>query len=180
MLLVAVGFAVALVPALRESAREQEDALLRERAAQRAELVRRLEAEQRPLHGRSRSVAPPHAAAGERLAARAALVGDLRAAIETDARARVSRGDLDGPIRGVDCEPFPRGVDGGGPERDLNRRRGRYSCLAITAEFSGGAIGHVYRALVDFTSGRYAYCKVIGKSGPSRDQLVTTPRACGG
>jgi hypothetical protein len=105
---------------------------------------------------------------------------DLATAIATDARARVRRGELDGRIRRVDCEPFPRTVDGRGADDDLSRRRGRYACLAVTSEFTGGLLGHQYRALVDFETGRYAYCKISGQSGPSRDQLVTTPRACGG
>jgi hypothetical protein len=174
------AFAAAVAPALRDSAREQDAAAKRARAAQRAELARRLEAEQRPLHARSRSVAPPSAARRERLAARAGLMDELAGSIEADARARVRRGDLEGRIRRVECEPYPRTVGGTGPDRDLTRRRGRYACLAITSEFTGGVIGHQYRALVDFDTGRYAYCKITGQSGPSRDQLVTTPRACGG
>ena len=104
---------------------------------------------------------------------------DVTTAIDADARARVRRRELDGRIRDVECEPFPRTVDGVGADRDLSRR-GRYVCLAIRSEFTGGVIGHQYRTLVDFGTGRYAYCKVAGQSGPSRDQLVTTPRACGG
>jgi hypothetical protein len=180
VLLGVIAAAVAVAPALRDAAREQDDALQRERAEQRAELVRRLEAEQRPVHDRSRSVAPAAAGADERLSARAGLMDDLAATIEADARARVRRGDLEGRIRRVECEPFPRTVDGIGAEQHLERRRGRYSCLAITSEFTGGVIGHQYRALVDFESGRFAYCKISGQSGPDREQLVTTPRACGG
>lgn len=144
-----------------------------ESAPSNAPSSRRLEAEQRPLRGRSRSVAPT-------LAARAALIDDVAAAIASDARARVRRGELDGHIRRVECEPYPRTVDGLGADRDLARRRGRYSCLAITSEFTGGVIGHQYRVLADFKTGRYAYCKVAGQPGPSRDQLATTPRVCGG
>jgi hypothetical protein len=173
LVLAAAAFAVALAPGLRDSAREQDDAVRRERAEQRAELARRLEAEQRPIHRRSRAVAPT-------LAARAALMDEMTAAIASDARARVRRGELDGRVRRVECEPYPRTVDGIGADRDLTRRRGRYSCLAVTSEFSGGVIGHTYRVLADFGTGRYAYCKIAGQSGPSRDQLVTTPRACGG
>ena len=172
-MLLVVAASVTLVPALRDAARDQDAALQRERSAQRAELARRLTAEQRPRRGRSRSVAPT-------LAARAALMEDVAAAIAADARARVRRGELDGRIRRVECEPFPRTVDGRGADRDLSRRRGRYSCLAITSDFSGGVIGHQYRVLADFETGRYAYCKIAGQSGPSRDQLATTPRACGG
>jgi hypothetical protein len=117
---------------------------------------------------------------GDSVAARAVMMDDVAAAIEADARARVRRGALDGRIRRVECEPFPRTVDGVGAERDLSRRRGRYSCLAVTSEFTGGVIGHNYRVLADFETGRYAFCKIAGQSGPSRDQLVTTPRVCGG
>jgi hypothetical protein len=173
VLLAVLALAVAMVPTLRDSAREQDDALQRARADERAELARRLEAEQHPVRGRSRSVAPT-------LAARASLMDELAAAIASDARARVRRGELDGQIRGVECEPFPRTVDGLGADRDLTRRRGGYSCLAITSEFTGGVIGHQFRVLVDFETGRYAFCKIAGQSGPSRDQLVTTPRVCGG
>jgi hypothetical protein len=180
VLLAAIAGAVALAPALRESERERTAAAQRERAERRAQLVRQLEAEQRPRRGRSGSIAPAAASPPRRLAARATLLGDLATAIEVDARARVRRGELDGRIRRVECGPYPRTVDGSGAERDLARRRGRYSCLAITSEFTGGVIGHQYRALVDFETGRYAYCKITGQSGPSRDQLVTTPRACGG
>ena len=105
---------------------------------------------------------------------------EVAAAIEGDARARGRRGELNGRIRRVVCEAFPRTLNGAGAERDLSRRRGRYSCLAVTAVFTGGAIGHPYRALVNFETGRYAYCKSSGKPEPSREQLATTPRACGG
>jgi hypothetical protein len=185
-LLLLVGLSVALAAGMRESNEERERAEQRERAAERAELIRRLKAEQRPRLGRSASVAPAGAGAQEQLAARAGVMDDLPAAILADARRRVRTGALDGPILRVDCEPFPRSVDGAGAERDLSRRRGRYSCVAVTAEFEataesiGGVIGHTYRALADFKSGRYAYCKVSGQAGPSREQLVTTPPACGG
>ena len=171
---------MALVPALRDSAREGTETAARERAERRAALIRELEAEQRPRFERSSSVAPVAAPPRRQLTARAAVLDDLVAAIATDARARVRRGELAGRIRRVECEPFPRSVDGTGAEDDLTRRRGRYACLAVTSEFEGGLLGHQYRARVDFATGRFAFCKVSGQSGPSRDQLVTTPRACGG
>jgi hypothetical protein len=185
-LLAAIAGATALVPELRESKEERAQAEQRERAERRAQLARELEAEQRPSFGRSSSVAPTGTAEPQRLTGRAGLMDELSATIVADARSRVRLGRLDGPIRRVECDPFPRTVDGVGADRDLSRRRGRYACLAVTAEFGrgeasvGGVIGHQYRALVDFETGRYAYCKVSGQAGPSREQLVTTPRACGG
>jgi hypothetical protein len=182
--LIALG--IALAPGISDSKRERARAEQRERAEHRARLVRRLEAEQRPRTGRSSL--PGRAGPGTRaqLAARAGMMEELAVAIEADARRRVRRGALSGPIRRVECERFPRTIGGVAPDEDLSRRRGRYACVAVTSEFErgeatvGGVIGHQYRVLVDFATGRYAYCKVSGQSGPTRDQLVTTPRACGG
>jgi hypothetical protein len=186
VVIVLVATTAALVPVMLESKEERAESDRRERAERRAELIRRLEAEQRPRHRRSTSVAPPEAAANEQLAARSALMDELHAEILADARARVRRGDLDGPIRRVECEPFPRSVEAVGAHEQLGRRTGRYACVAVTAEFgtgevgATGVIGHQYRTMVDFETGRYAFCKVSGQAGPSREQLVTTPRVCGG
>jgi hypothetical protein len=185
-LIVLLATAAALVPVILESKEERAESDRRERAERRAELIRRLETEQRPRHRRSTSVAPPEAEAEEQLEARSALMDELKAEILADGRARVRRGDLDGPIRRVECEPFPRGVDGVAAHQQLGRRTGRYACVAVTAEFgtgevgATGVIGHEYRTMVDFEAGRYAFCKVSGQAGPSREQLVTTPRVCGG
>ncbi len=186
VLLTVVAGAALLLPGIEESKDDRARSEERQRAAARAELARRLEREQRPRFARSAAVAPAGAPAAARLAARAELVNQMPAALLADARRRVRGGTLDGPVLRVECEPFPRSVDGRGADTDLSRRTGRYSCIAVTAEFErseqsiGGVVGHQYRARADFESGRYAYCKVSGQAGPSRDQLVTTPRACGG
>lgn len=181
-----IALALALTPMLRESKQERAAAERREKAALREGAIRRLQAEQRPRLAVSDSLAPVGAAPGTRLEARAALMDELSASIGADARGRVRRGALDGPILGVECEPFPRTLTGVGAERDLSRRSGRYACLAATARFKagessiGGALGHPYRAKVDFQTGRYAFCKISGRPGPTADPRVTTPLACGG
>jgi hypothetical protein len=185
-LILLVAATAAAVPAMLASQEEQAESDRRERAERRAELVRRLEAEQRPRFRRSSSVSPPGAPRREQLEARATLVAELSAGILADARARARRGELDGPVRRVECERFPRSLDAVGAHEDLSLERGRYACVAVTAEFGSGergvtgVIGHQYRAMVDFGTGRYAFCKVSGQAGPSREQLVTTPRVCGG
>jgi hypothetical protein len=185
-LVVALGTAAALLPGILESKEERAESERRERAERRADLVRRLQAEQQPRFRRSESVAPRGAAEAEQLETRAGLMEELPAEILSDARARARSGQLDGPIDRVDCEPFPRTVDGIGADEDLSRRTGRYSCVAVTADFgtgetgATGVIGHQYRAEVDFGDGRYAFCKVSGQAGPAREQLATTPKACGG
>jgi hypothetical protein len=182
--LAAVG--VALAPGIRESKKERASSEREARAEQREALIRRLERQQRPRFATSDSVAPAAAADAVRLRARAGLMDDLSGSILADARRRVRTGELDGPIRRIDCERYPRSVKTPGADEDLLQRTGRFFCIAVTADFKpdqaslGGAIGHPYRALVDFETGRYAYCKISGQPGPSRDQLVVTPRACGG
>jgi hypothetical protein len=186
VVLAAIVLGAVLAPGIIESKDERAASEQQEEADRRAALVQRLEAEQRPRFRRSAEVAPAGAPAAERLGARARLMDELSATILDDARRRVRAGALEGPIRRVTCEPFPRSVDAVGADRDLSRREGRYSCVAVRAEIEqseqsvGALLGHTYRARVDFDSGRYAFCKVSGQAGPAREQLVTTPRACGG
>jgi hypothetical protein len=177
-----VALVIVLGPGIDESKDERAQAE-RERLAQlEAERVERLRAEQRPRFGRG-------APAGEDLAARAALVAALPDAIQADARRRVAAGALDGPIRVVECEPYPRTVEGRGAHLDPSQPSGRYACLAITREVQAtelneaAAIGHPYRVEVDFATGRYAFCKVSGRAGEGsigRQVIVPVPAVCGG
>jgi hypothetical protein len=179
---VVVALALLLGPGIDESKDERAQAERQRLAQLDAERAERLRAEQRP---RFRRGAP----AGEDLAARASLVAALPAAVQADARRRVAAGALDGPIRDVECEPFPRTVDGRGAHLDPSQPTGRYSCLAITRSVAptesneAASIGHPYRALVHFDTGRYAFCKVSGRPGEGslgREIAVTVPRVCGG
>jgi hypothetical protein len=164
------------------AAREAEQA-----AARRAELERRLAAEQRPRTGHGPAAAGlPR---GEALEARRGLVAGLAGAIERDARTRRRAGEIDRAVRSATCDPFPRAASGADPAGRLDRRTGRYACLAVTADIPeggatvGGAVGYPYRARVAFSDGAYTYCKVSGRPGekalPARP-VVTVPRACGG
>jgi hypothetical protein len=185
-LLLAAGGTAALVPSIGDTQRERSAAEDRRREALREQRIRELRAEQRPVSGRTRSTAQAGAGPRVRLAARAAAMDDLTAAIAADARRRVRAGALAGPIRRVECEPFPRTVGGADPAEQLSRRSGRYACVAVTAEFErteesvGGALGHPYRAMIDFESGRYAFCKIAGRTDPTHNRQVTTPSECGG
>jgi hypothetical protein len=185
LLLAGVALVLVLAADISETKREEADAQRRREAEAKAQRTRELRVEQRPRLGSFESVAPPGADAARRLEVRAGQIDELAGAIAADARRRVRTGALDGPILRVDCEPFPRTVAGVGAHETLSRRDGRYSCIAITSESEGtnvaqAVLGHTYRALVHFDTGRYGYCKVSGQAGPSREQLVTTPRACGG
>ena len=182
----AAGLAVAL-PAIDDGKRERAASDERASAQLRAQRIAELQAEMRLLRGRGTPARGLEGAAA--LAARRTLAADLAAAVEADARARVAAGELDRSVDRAQCERYPRGPRGEDPATNLGSRTGRYACLAVSADVprtafnEGSAIGYPYRALVDFESGRFTYCKVSGKPGEGsleRNHPVSVPRACGG
>jgi hypothetical protein len=177
-----VALVLLLAPGIDDSKDERARAEAERLEQFRAQYVERLRAEQRP---RFRRGAP----AGTDLERRAALAGALSAAVGEDARARVAAGELDGPIVSVRCEGFPPSADRPAPHLQRDRKTGSYSCLAVTSEVEpterteAASIGHPYRALVNFDTGRYALCKVSGRAGEGsigRMPFVPPPAACGG
>jgi hypothetical protein len=180
--LVAVALVLALGPGIERGKEERASAEAQRVAQARAERVERLRREQQPRFARGEP-------APASLTGRRRLLADAAVAVRGDARARVEAGTLSGPIRRVECEPFPRSVAGGGAHQDLSRPVGRYACLAVTTEFGAtaeheaGAIGHPYRVRIDFDTGRYAFCKVAGRAGEGsigQAPIVRIPAACGG
>jgi hypothetical protein len=180
--LVAVAVGVALAPGIEqakhERARVEEGQSARERAAR----LKQIRIEQRP---RFASGLPAPAD----VAARGRLLDQAAKAVRADARSRAAAHTIKGPIRRVECERFPRSASRLGAHETLASRYGRYSCLAVTAEFTegefteAGVIGHPYRLRIDFRTGRYAFCKVTGRAGElaiSATSAVGVPRACGG
>lgn len=179
--LAAIVLALALAPGIDRTKEERRQAQAERQARQRAEREARLRIEQRPRFGRG-------PAAGSDIPKRTSLLGDAQAAVEIDARRRVAAGTLRGPIRGVECEPFPRTLEGRGAHLDPASEKGRYACLAVTNKVSAGerteasTIGHPYRLLIDFTTGRYALCKIAGRPGEGSiggQPVITVPPACG-
>jgi hypothetical protein len=181
-LLLTIAMAVVLIPAARQAQHESAAAESAQRADRRAQAIRALQAEQRPRHGRvdaaaSRLVAPagrPVPGAEDTVRrARAAALGDVEAAIAADARTRGFT------ILRSSCEPFPKTV-GAQPLRP----RGSFACVAVTAEIArternaAGVLGEPYRAAIDFTTGRYAFCKIAGRPDPVPDPKVVTPKEC--
>ena len=179
--LAVIGLVILLSPGIDESKDERRQAESERLSRLREQRAAAQREEQRPRLGRAEP-------AGADLAARAALLGTVRTAVDRDARRRVAAGALEGPIRRVTCERYPRSLDDPGAHLDPARSAGRYSCLAITADVPrgggtvGAAIGHPYRVRIDFVSGRYAFCKVSGRPGEGSidSPLVTVPRVCGG
>jgi len=160
---------IVLAPRIAESNRERKADEGREARAALAARVRRIRVEQRPHRGR--------ADAG---ASRDAAVAELEGAILADARSRAAAGKLHGPAASrVQCEPLDDG--------DLSAARVAYDCIAVTSDLPssagspGGVIGHPFRAVVAFSTGRYTWCKVSGRPAEGAFTIkgrVTLPRAC--
>jgi DNA-binding SARP family transcriptional activator len=180
---VVIALVLAFGPGIDRSKQERAAVQSQQRDEAVAARAERLRAEQRPRRGSGTT-------AGADLAARERLLGEVAAAIRSDARVRVAAGELAGTILRVDCEPFPRTLGGTPPHDDQDARTGRYACLAVTKQLRSGnsqpagARGHPYRARIDFETGAYAFCKIAPSPGktivPEGDPLVAVPRECGG
>lgn len=160
---------IVLAPRIAESNRERAAQERRDAAAAMAARRARLVAEQRPHRGRAEANAP-----------RAAVLAELEDRILADARARAHAGKLQGPAaKRVECEP----LEGAEP----GAARVAYSCLAVTSDLPSiegvpqGVLGHPFRAVADFSTGRFTWCKVSGRPGEgsiTQKALVRLPRAC--
>jgi hypothetical protein len=182
----AVGLALgvpALLDARRERAAAEQAAEVRARAGRLAEL----RAELRPVAGHG---TPSRGLSGTAaLDTRRALAADLAGAVLADAAARAHSGALGHRPTRVQCARFPAAPGAPDPADDLSSRRGRYACLAVTADIApqqstrGGSFGYPYRAMVDFRSGRFSFCKISGRPGEgslAQTLVVSVPRSCGG
>jgi hypothetical protein len=166
---VAIVATIVLAPRIAESNRERKADARRQGEAALAARVERLRAEQRPHRGRS-----------EAGASRAVVFTALQDAILADARARSTAGKLHGPAASrVECEP----LDGADP----NAERVAYDCIAVTSDIPSsassprGVIGHPFRAVADYSTGRFTWCKVSGRPGEgslTSPGLVRIPRPC--
>jgi hypothetical protein len=188
IMLVAVAVALVLsIPAITDSKDERaadQARAEREHAARRAA---ELQAELRLHEGRGEGARGLKGA--QAIAVRQALVQDLDDAVHADALSRVQSGEFTQSVERVECERYPRGARGEDPAFDLVSKTGRYSCLAITADApriqtnEPSSVGYPYRALLNFQSGRFSYCKISGRPGEgslTREFPVRIPAACGG
>jgi hypothetical protein len=187
LLVGAIAALIVAIPAITDSKGDRAAAERRATEQRHAQRLAQLRAELRLVNGRGTPARGLEGAAA--LAARRALAADLTAAVKRDANARARSGELARPVMRAECERYPRGAHGEDPATDLGSSTGRYSCLAVTADVPGteyneaSAVGYPYRALVDFPSGEFTYCKVSGKPGEGslvREFPVKVPRACGG
>jgi type II secretory pathway pseudopilin PulG len=159
VVLAVLGVAAALiVPEIEEGKDERAEKERRSDAAYEAAKEAKLAREGKLRHGKGEPP-PPDASPAEERAARRVLVHDLEDAVTRDARARVRRGNLDGPILATECKvnpPSRRPL-----ERDLGVRRLDYDCVAIRSRSSTGqfVVGHSFGAFVDYEHFRFTWAK---------------------
>jgi hypothetical protein len=170
--LAVIGVSVALLaPGVDRAKRAAAASAARRDAAATAEQVARARTVQR-LHVAVARTRVPGAGVLEsaRLRARSAIVGELSAAVLTDARARARAGTLPGPVLSVSCAPYPAGSVAA--ERLPSARFGSYACLAVNVAVAGTGgrapvahIGDPFWARVDFATSRIAWCKILPRPG---------------
>jgi hypothetical protein len=167
--------------AKRRSAARDRAALAAAAAAERRRILR----EQVPRRASGAALRPRRgASATAEIAARTALVAQLERAISADAAARARRGELKGPTGETTCAP----VAGWPPASDLRAPRGAFDCFTVTARIratavnSAGAIAYPFRAIVDWRSFRYVWCKTNPVPGeqiiPDPRTVIELPRVC--
>ena len=178
----AIVAAVLILPGVFHVKRENDARVAAEFRARVAAERRRLTREQRPRRGRPAALRPPVAGASEaeQLAARKRLVTALEGAILTDARARIAKGELDGPVRRVECGPLVRTPAGIGEEEDLSKTQGRYDCVAVKREVMQngkvvGLFGHPFVGTADFKRFTYVWCKDNKVPGERGKPLAKVP-----
>ena len=173
---------VVVVPLIEEGKRDAErrERTEREAAARREEA--RLREDQR-LHIGKSSLRDAGGAPAESRRVRRILRRELEAAITRDARGRVRRGALDGPIVDTNCVPS-RPADAG-----LSSRSGLFKCFVVSGESVGArgvplVSGYPFVATIDYRDGTLAWCKTNPrageKAGGSTLARVRLSRACAG
>ena len=159
MVLAVLGVAAMLIgPEIEEGKEDRAAQERRSDAAYEAAKQKRLAREGKVHSGTGTPPSEP-ASPGDERRARRRLVHDLERAITADARARVRRGNLEGPILATKCEinpPSQRPL-----ERDLSVRRMEYDCLAVKSRDPGGQFvtGHSFEAAVDYGRFRFTWAK---------------------
>ena len=161
---VAVVVALTVVPAIDDAKDDRSAAEQRALDRRAAERRRATTEEQSPRTG---------SASGSR----AEVMAAIEKRIAADARARLSRN-----VSVTSCGPVPGA--------DVTKEIVAFDCLAQTRAIVGGGdepgpmgtLGYPYRAVVEFQSGSYAFCKVNPVPGetavPDPNSVVQLPDEC--
>jgi hypothetical protein len=132
----------------------------------------RINKAQAPRHGEASSLLPPAGApAAERAAAKEKLLAKLKDDMFADAKARAARGEMRPVKTHPDCQRTP-----GTP---VTGDVGVFDCFMVTAYIPhgkrniSGAIGYPFRAVVDYKTFTYSWCKTEQIPG---ELLILAPK----
>jgi hypothetical protein len=182
--LLVIGALIA-VPGLRKDAADGR----RERAAEQARFDAaenvRIAREQRPI----RAEGPQRRDGEGMIALRTRQVRAGEAAIVADAHARKAAGEMDDPVTGVQCRPFPGTDTRLALEADPATAKGRYECYAYERrvdlpELNGkartGLLGFPYWLVIDYETSGMAFCKIVPRAGEASFNVnfVVVPEPC--
>ena len=171
----AVVFAIALaimVPRINTTKRETAARRAAEQRQAQAENRARINKEQTPHHGAAVALLPAAgASAREQNAARVQLMNHVRADIVADAHARAARGEMHDVVGVPQCSVVLGTQDNGA--------YGVYDCFLETHAIPKGvknvpgAIGYPFRAVVNFKTFTYNWCKTENIPG---EMMVQNPK----
>ena len=182
---VAAAAALAIVPGMRDSARDQEQAAAERQAKLEAAERVRLIAESQPRT----AAAPPRRDGEDALAYRGRLVSAGEAAVTADALKRLADGELADPVQGTSCSPYPKSFARADQEADPAVPRNRYQCIAYEqkvelSKLQGrertGIYGVPYWLIIDYSGEPMTFCKISLPPGEGGVPLAKAkiPRAC--
>ncbi len=187
LLIVAAAATAVVAPRIDDAKERTAAADARDRAQRAAARRDRQLREQRPRQASAADLLPRAGAPAARvIGAREALIARVEHAISADGRQRAAAGELRGRVGATECEPYPAG--GTPPENDVTKRAATYDCLALVREIKatetnvGGVLGYPFRAVVDFRTFRFTWCKTNPIPGervvPDPRTVVELPAAC--
>jgi len=170
---VLVGLALAImIPRINEGKAERNATAAAEQTRVRALNRARIIKLQQPRTGEFASLKPAAGAGpAAELSARAQLVAGVETAITADARKRAAAGEISKVQGPTTCEPAA-----GGPKTGPI---GVFDCYAVVREVPkgesnvAGAIGYPFRAVLNYSTFSYAFCRTEQFPG---EQLIPDPR----
>ena len=168
-----VGIAlVVMIPRINDSKAERARADAAEQARLRAANRERVIKLQQPRTGRFASLKPASDASPAEVAtARAQLVTSVQSAITADAQKRAATGEISKVQGPTTCSPAAGSPDSG--------PIGVFDCYTVVRKVPkvktnvAGSIGYPFRAVLDYKTFTYAFCRTEQFPG---EQLIPDPR----
>jgi hypothetical protein len=173
--------AILILPGVFDAKRKNDARVATQEKTLIAAQARKMRREQRPVYGRPAHLTRPAPSAtdAEQIAARQKLVLAFEGAILANARQRIAKGELDGPVSRVTCQPLLRTIHKD-EVKTLSSTRARFDCVAVKRDVIKdgkvvGYFGHPFVGTTDFTRFTYVFCKDNKVPSENGRPLVKVP-----